>query len=76
MQRKVQVWHDILGLYEEVLPRHTRRFATVGRTVVAALNAYDAEVRAGTFPTAANSARLDPGILADAVGSRREDTAG
>lgn len=73
---EVQVWHDILGLYEEALPRHTRRFATVGRTIVAALTNYDAEVRAGTFPTAANSARLDAGVLADAVGSRREGAAG
>lgn len=64
---EVQVWHDILGLYEEVRPRHTKRFASLGRDVVAALGAYDAEVRAGTFPTAENSARLDPAILAEAT---------
>lgn len=65
---EVQVWHDILGLYEEVLPRHTRRFATLGRDAVAALRAYDAAVRAGTFPGPDNSARLDPAVLLEATG--------
>ncbi|MDO5499811.1 MAG: 3-methyl-2-oxobutanoate hydroxymethyltransferase [Propionibacteriaceae bacterium] len=64
---EVQVWHDILGLYEEVKPRHTRRFADLGRAVVEALTAYDAEVRAGTFPGPENSARLDQAILAEAI---------
>lgn len=67
---EVQVWHDILGLYEEVQPRHTKRYAALGRTVVDALTTYDSEVRAGTFPTAANSARLDPAILSEAKGTR------
>lgn len=70
---EVQVWHDILGLYEEVLPRHTRRFATLGRAAVNALTAYDDEVRARTFPGAQNSARLDPTILAQAVDTETID---
>ncbi|PID53398.1 MAG: 3-methyl-2-oxobutanoate hydroxymethyltransferase [Micrococcales bacterium] len=64
---EVQVWHDILGLYEEVQARHTKRYATLGRDVVAALQAYDAEVRDRTFPTTANSARLDPQVLGEAL---------
>lgn len=64
---EVQVWHDILGLYEEVLPRHTRRFATLGRDAVAGLEAYATEVREGRFPTADNSARMDPAVLEDAM---------
>lgn len=69
---EVQVWHDILGLYEEVLPRHTRRFATLGRAAVDALQAYDSAVRARTFPGAENSARLDPAVLAEITGPAPE----
>lgn len=69
---EVQVWHDILGLYEEVLPRHTRRFATLGRAAVEALQAYDTAVRARTFPASENSARLDPAVLAEVTGPAPE----
>ncbi len=64
---EVQVWHDILGLYDEFLPRHTRRFATLGEQAVAALEEYATDVREGRFPTSANSARLDEAVLKEAL---------
>ncbi len=64
---EVQVWHDILGLYDEFLPRHTRRFATLGEQVVAALEEYASDVREARFPTDAHSARIEDGILAEAL---------
>lgn len=64
---EVQVWHDILGLYDDFVPRHTRRFATLGETGVSALEEYAQAVRAGTFPTAANSARMDEAVLTEAL---------
>ena len=63
----MQVWHDVLGLFEDFVPRHTRRFRTLGDEVVTALGEYDADVRAGRFPTAANSSKLDDEILAGIV---------
>lgn len=65
---EVQVWHDILGLYEEFVPRHTQRFATLGRSAVEALQAYDSAVRDRVFPGPGNSAAIDPEVLAEAVG--------
>lgn len=66
---QVQVWHDMLGLYEEFEPKHTRRFRTLGEEVRGALNEYVAEVAAGTFPAEANGSRMDPEVLARAVSS-------
>lgn len=64
---EVQVWHDILGLYDDFVPRHTRRFATLGEAGVSALEEYAQAVRAGSFPTAAHSARMDAAVLSEAL---------
>lgn len=64
---EVQVWHDILGLYGDRIPRHTRRFRALGAEITAALNEYAAAVRERSFPAAANSARMDPAALEEAL---------
>jgi 3-methyl-2-oxobutanoate hydroxymethyltransferase len=63
---QVQVWHDILGLNEHA-PRHAKRFAELGAAMQAALVAYREEVEAGAFPTEANSSRIAPDVLAEAL---------
>lgn len=67
---EVQVWHDLLGLYTDFVPRHTRRYRTLGEEVAAGLAEYAADVRSGTFPTSANSASMDPEVLAAALAER------
>jgi 3-methyl-2-oxobutanoate hydroxymethyltransferase len=64
---QVQVWHDVLGLVEGKAPRHAKAFAAVGEAVEAALRAYAEEVTAGTFPTAAQSSKMDPAALEEAL---------
>jgi 3-methyl-2-oxobutanoate hydroxymethyltransferase len=64
---QVQVWHDILGLYSDFTPRHTRRYANLAETIGAALASYSAEVRAGTFPTTEQSATMDEAALQAAL---------
>jgi 3-methyl-2-oxobutanoate hydroxymethyltransferase len=64
---QVQVWHDILGLFE-TSPRHARRYAEVGAAIEGAIRAYAADVEAGTFPTEAQSAGMDADELARALG--------
>lgn len=66
---EVQVWHDVLGLYSDFLPRHTRRYRTLGDEIAAGLREYADDVRSGAFPTAANSASMDPAVLAEALGT-------
>ena len=60
---EVQVIYDILGLFPDFTPRHTKRYADIGASVRQATQTYLAEVRERTFPTKENSASIDPAIL-------------
>lgn len=59
---QVQVFHDLLGLGGEFVPRHARRFADVGTVIRKAVEAYAEEVREGVFPAADQTTRLAPGV--------------
>ncbi|HUF53281.1 MAG TPA: 3-methyl-2-oxobutanoate hydroxymethyltransferase [Dehalococcoidia bacterium] len=48
---QVQVWHDLLGLYTDFQPKHAKRYADLGETIVSALRSYAGDVRSGAFPT-------------------------
>ncbi len=52
---QVLVSYDMLGMDETFKPRFVRRFATLGATIKDAVGAYVGEVRAGTFPSDAES---------------------
>jgi 3-methyl-2-oxobutanoate hydroxymethyltransferase len=64
---QVQVWHDLLGLYDDMLPRHAKRYAELGKTIEAALRGYAAEVRDGSFPTATHGSDMKAEELAAAL---------
>lgn len=55
---QVQVWHDMLGLYTDFVPRHTKHFANLADIIAGALGSYADEVRAGQFPTAQNASSM------------------
>ncbi len=61
---QVQVFHDILGLFDAFIPRHTRRYATVGDTIKAALEQYRADVESRAFPTSDQSFTMKKDVLA------------
>ncbi|MBB2191270.1 3-methyl-2-oxobutanoate hydroxymethyltransferase [Gluconacetobacter azotocaptans] len=65
---QVQVWHDVLGLYDGKSPRHARRYADIGTAIETALRQYVDEVQSGAFPTPAHSARMDKDELDRALG--------
>ncbi len=64
---QVQVWHDVLGLYTDRVPRHAKRWARLADEASAALEAFASQVRDGGFPGPEHSARMDDDALADAV---------
>ncbi|MET0336154.1 MAG: 3-methyl-2-oxobutanoate hydroxymethyltransferase [Caulobacter sp.] len=68
---QVQVWHDLLGLYGDKPPRHAKQFADVGAAIEGAVRAYAEEVQGGVFPTDANSSKIDPAELAEALKGAR-----
>jgi 3-methyl-2-oxobutanoate hydroxymethyltransferase len=47
---QVLVWHDLLGLYEGRAARFVKRYAEIGETILAALEAYADDVRGRRFP--------------------------
>lgn len=54
---QIQVMNDVLGLFEEFTPHHSKRYAELGRITREALAAYAAEVRNGAFPDEEHSFR-------------------
>jgi 3-methyl-2-oxobutanoate hydroxymethyltransferase len=60
---EVQVIQDILGLFPDFAPRHTRRYAEVGKAIHDAAAAYVADVRSRAFPTAKQSTSMDAAII-------------
>jgi 3-methyl-2-oxobutanoate hydroxymethyltransferase len=63
---QVQVWHDLLGLFE-TSPRHAKRYAEIGAAIETAIRAYAGDVEAERFPTTAQSAGMDADELARAL---------
>jgi 3-methyl-2-oxobutanoate hydroxymethyltransferase len=47
---QVLVWHDLLGLYDGRAARFVKRYAEIGDTIRAALEAFAADVRERRFP--------------------------
>lgn len=52
---QVQVLNDVLGLFEDFTPKHSRRYAELGKLTREALKAYADDVRAERFPGPENS---------------------
>ncbi|MCA9321139.1 MAG: 3-methyl-2-oxobutanoate hydroxymethyltransferase, partial [Planctomycetes bacterium] len=56
---QVQVFHDLMGLYEEFLPKHAKRYAQLADVIRDAAKNYVADVREGRFPAPENSFDAD-----------------
>lgn len=52
---QVLVMQDLLGMGGDFVPKFVKRFAEVGQVMTQAFQAYDAEVKAGTYPDEAHS---------------------
>jgi 3-methyl-2-oxobutanoate hydroxymethyltransferase len=63
---QVQVFHDLLGFYDDQRPlKHAKRYAVLGETIREAVRAYIGEVESGAFPTAEHSFPMDEASLAE-----------
>ncbi|HXW35392.1 MAG TPA: 3-methyl-2-oxobutanoate hydroxymethyltransferase, partial [Acidimicrobiales bacterium] len=58
---QVLVYHDLLGLADGPLPKFVRQYANLKATAVSAVSAWAADVRAGSFPSDAESYHLPRG---------------
>ncbi len=56
---QVQVFHDIIGLYDDFVPKHAKRYENMAEAIRTSAVKYMKEVRSGTFPTAKESYGMD-----------------
>ncbi len=47
---QVQVFHDMMGLFSDFIPKHARRFVQMGEAIKGAARQYVQEVQSGQFP--------------------------
>ncbi len=64
---QVQVFHDLLGLFMDFVPKHARRYAEAGRTIIDAVRDYAADVREGRFPTDKESFFANESVFSEAA---------
>jgi len=62
---QVQVFHDLLGLFTDFVPKHAKRYAQVGEAIKQAVSEYVAEVREGAFPTERESFFIDESAFSE-----------
>jgi 3-methyl-2-oxobutanoate hydroxymethyltransferase len=59
---QVQVWHDLLGLFSDFVPKHAKQYANLAEVIVAAIKTYAGEVKSGAFPTEKESFVKQPTV--------------
>ena len=64
---QVQVFHDMLGLFPDFLPKHAKRYASLGEAIRDAVREYAAEVRDGRFPTERESFIMDESVFSEVI---------
>jgi 3-methyl-2-oxobutanoate hydroxymethyltransferase len=64
---EVQVWHDVLGLYDDFVPRHTKRYRSLSQDIAEALEELASDVRSRSFPEDRNSASVDSAVITQAL---------
>ncbi|MBI2912818.1 MAG: 3-methyl-2-oxobutanoate hydroxymethyltransferase [Chloroflexi bacterium] len=62
---QVQVFHDMLGLFTDFVPKHAKRYAAVGESIIDAVRQYAAEVKEGRFPSERESFIMDESVFSE-----------
>ncbi|MBD3290819.1 3-methyl-2-oxobutanoate hydroxymethyltransferase [candidate division KSB1 bacterium] len=60
---QVLVFHDILGLFDQFVPKFVKQYANLRQPVIDAIKAYCEEIRTGKFPQAEHSFKMDKSEL-------------
>lgn len=60
---QVQVAHDMLGLYTDLVPKHAKQYARLAEEIKNAVTDYVTEVKSNSFPTMKQSYTMDESIL-------------
>ena len=68
---QVQVFHDMLGMINDFVPKHAKRYASLGDTIAGSLRQYASEVREQSFPSPDHSYHLKEEVLAELLAQVR-----
>ncbi len=60
---QVLVYQDMLGMFSDFTPKFVKRFADIGSVMKEAFRAYDAEVKAGSFPSSEHTYAIDDEVI-------------
>ena len=60
---QVQVFHDMMGLYQDFTPKHARQYAQLGQAIVEATRSYVQDVENERFPGDSESFKLSESVL-------------
>jgi 3-methyl-2-oxobutanoate hydroxymethyltransferase len=60
---QVLVYQDMLGMFSDFTPKFVKRFENIGEIMKKAFAAYDAEVKAGTFPAKEHEYAVSDDVL-------------
>lgn len=66
---QVLVFHDLLGLHTDHLPKFVRQYAHLADTAVEALQRFSTDVQTGTFPADKESYHLDDRVFQELLTS-------
>ena len=65
---QVQVFHDLMGLFTDFVPKHARRYAELAEVIKDAAAEYIQDVKGQTFPSDQESFSMDEGVLEELTG--------
>jgi 3-methyl-2-oxobutanoate hydroxymethyltransferase len=60
---QVLVFHDVLGMQNQKMPKFVRQYAHLAESATEALQRYSVDVQSGTFPDDSESYHLDKNVL-------------
>ena len=60
---QVQVFHDMLGLFQDFKPKHAKKYTNLAENIENALRSYVAEVKQGIFPDDSHSYQINKAVL-------------
>jgi len=60
---QVQVIHDVLGLFTDFVPKHSKQYAKLAEIMKNSLSTYLSEVKSGEFPTMQHTSSIDENLL-------------
>lgn len=69
---QVQVFHDLLGLFDDFSPKHARKYANLSETIQDAVSRYVSDVQGQTFPTDKESFNMKPEVVQELTGQHLE----